>query len=287
MALTDSDKIKIIFNRLNGKSITDTTLALDEEPFTGFPKIMFSDVWIDSIPTTNPLASHTQYATGSTNTTVQKYHKTVMTPVTTNANNKSFKVGDSFKDFIPSEYSDGSYQWELWKKDVHGNYNTQIPFGINSWNFDPVNGILTFFGNLPSGIDNVSNPPAFTAYKYIGRKGSSSLIDALLNNGIGNPDNITIRLDSNSKFTLTDKFKQASLYAQNLSSNTAETKSEYLITHTLNTRKIVVTVYEKNDAEFSIVEVPWTTVGDNQILLNFNPPVLSGNYSVLVVGSYI
>src|SRR5690606_136716 len=129
---------KILFNKYIGlKSYTNGSLSFDEEPYTSSPQTMFSDVWIDSdkIPTINPLENHTQYSNGalhpSNNPIIKKWHKVVLKPVTTSKTNMSFRYGDVFKDIIPSEYGNGKYQYEVWKKDITGSYNVEIPFGLN------------------------------------------------------------------------------------------------------------------------------------------------------------
>lgn len=293
MAFTTEQKANILYNRIiGGKSYTNDTLSLDEEPFKGRDGVTFDNVWIDTIPSDNPLFSHISYSnTGATypeeNAIIKKWHKEPLKKVTTAAANKSFYYGDIFKDLIPSEFGNGKYQWQVWKKDINGSYTIEVPYGKNDWYFDPTNGVLTFLGDLPSGIDNGSNPPAITAYQYIGRKGSSNLLlGANASVSADSVDWITVHLNANSKIEITNKYKQAVYWSNNISSNPNEIKGTYIVTHGLLSRKLTVDVFEKLGNEFSKVEVPWTTSGENQIELNFSPFVKSGNFSIRITATY-
>lgn len=293
MAFTTEQKANILYNRLiGGKSYTDNNLSLDEEQFKGRDGVTFDNVWVDSIPEDNPLESHSLYSnTGATHPLedpiIKKWHKEPLKKVTTAAANRAFYYGDTFRDLIPSEFGNGKYQWQVWKKDVHGNYTVEVPYGQNNWYFDPTNGVLTFLGELPSGIDNGSNPPAITAYQYIGRKGSSNLLlGANASVSADSVDGITVFLNSNSKIEIKDKYKQAVYWSNNLSSTPSEIKSQYLVSHGLDSRQLSVDVYEKDGTEFSKVEVPWSTTSANQIVLNFSPNVRSDNFSLRIMATY-
>lgn len=288
MAFNFNDMAKILFNKIvGGKSYTNKNLSFDEEIYKSNNQILFENVWIDEIPADNPLENHTQYANGALYPTsdpiIKKWHKVQLKPVTTSKTNMSFRFGDTFKDIIPSEYGNGKYQWELWKKDITHSYNVKIPFGLNSWYFDKDSGILTFLGDsLPTGIDNDTNLPAITAYQYIGRKGSTSILAGA--NSASNVDNVTIELNGDDKIAIKDKYKSASYYTANLSGTASEVKATWTITHNLASKKVDVTVYENSSGE--IVMVPITVKNNSEVELNFNPTVQSDAYSVLVEASY-
>lgn len=290
MAFSINDMVKILFNRfVAGKSYTNSELSIDEEPFSGRSKLMFSDVWIDTIPTTNPLVNHNTYTTGAVHPgsgqqIVKKWHKLQLTPVTTSRNNKSFYYNTSFTNIIPSEYGDGSYQWELWKKDAGGNYNTKIPYGLYNWYFDPVNGVLHFLDSLPPGIDNNKNTPAITVYQYVGRSGSTSLLSS---SGNVSTDSITIDKDTSLQIQVAKRYRTKSYVANKLNSNGSLVANTYTITHSLSTKFIDVDLYDNTSGEYVKVVAPWKAINNSQVEVSFSPSVMSGNYSIKVTGNYI
>ena len=288
MPISDSQKTSILYNRIiAGKSYTASGLSTDEEPYTGRQPIKFTDVWVDEIPTSNPLINHNTYADGavhpSTNSVIKKYHKIQLKPVTTSKNNKSFYYNSSFGDIIQSEYGDGTYQWELWKKDASGNYTVKIPYGLYNWIFDPINGILTFLDTFPPGIDNYKNLPAVTVYQYIGRKGSTDLFNAT----IPAVDDDTIELDPSNKLQIRDRYKIKTYVAEKLNANSLLVSNVFTITHSLNSKFIDVNVYENISNQYVKVMVPWKAINNSQVELYFTPSVKSGDFTLRIDSAYL
>ena len=289
MPISDRDMTRIVYNRvIGGKSYTSTDLSLDEEPFNGRLPQMLKDVWVDDIPTKNPLSNNNDYDHGSTHPPsgiqiIKKWHKAVMKPVTTSSRNISFYIGEDFSDIIPSEYGDGSYQWQLWRKGGSGGYDIAVPFGMNSWHFDPVNGVLTFLEGFPQGIDNLYNPPAMTVYQYIGRKGSPSLFGG----GSSEVDGDTISIDSDDSIFISKEYRQKSYVKDSLDSNVSLSSNVYTITHGLNTKFLNVHIYEKDGLTYSPVFVPMDIINNSQVKLSFSEYVTSGDFAIKIVGSYL
>lgn len=288
MPISDSQKTAILYNRIiAGKSYTASGLSTDEERFTGRQPIKFEDVWVDTIPQQNPLTDHNKYKTGATHPAtspvIKKYHKIQLKPVTTSKNNKSFYYQNDFNDIIPSEYGDGTYQWELWKKDTVGNYTVKIPYGLYNWVFDPVNGILTFLDSFPPGIDNNKNLPAITVYQYIGTKGSTSLFT----NSIPAVDDDTIELNDSDELTIRNRFKIKTYVSEKLNANSTLVSNVFTITHGLNSKFLDVNIYEKNSSEYVKVNAPWKAINNSEIKVYFTPSVQSNNYSIRIDSSYL
>lgn len=287
MAFTLEQMVNILFKRVFGrKSYTNPNLSTDEEPFSGDIPVKFSDVWVDDIPVNNPLSNHITYGNNSVYPTsgqqiIKKYHKLQLKPVTASVSNKSFYYTDTFGDIIPSEYGDGKYQWELWRKDSNGSYNIKIPYNLNNWFLDPVNGVVTFLGEFPQGINNTTNPPAITVYQYTGRKGSASL----LSTSTSNYDDNTIGVDDSGKLTIKSKYKVSSYTSDKLNSNANLISNTFTITHNLSTKYIDVVVHEKQiDGAYQLVMVPYKVLNNSQVQLSFSPNVKSSDYSINITG---
>lgn len=288
MAISDSQKTSILYNRvIAGKSYTASGLSTDEERFTGRQPVRFEDVWVDEIPTTNPLTDHNTYATGATHpasdATIKKYHKIQLQPVSVSKNNKSFYYNNSFGDIIPSEYGDGTYQWELWKKDSSGNYTVKIPYGLYNWVFDPVNGILTFLDSFPPGIDNKKNLPAVTAYQYIGTKGSKGLFNAT----IPAVDDETIELDDSNQLQIRKRYQVKSYLSEKLNANSSLVSNVFTITHGLGSKFVDVNIYEKNGTGYVKVHAPWEATNNSEVVVYFSPSVKSSDYTIRIDSSYL
>lgn len=73
--------------------------------------------------------------------------------------------GSQIKDIIPFNYYEEYYNYVLKTSD-----GTRIPFGVGDWNVDTYSGILTFYGELPEGVDHDS-PPTLSFYQYVGGNG--------------------------------------------------------------------------------------------------------------------
>ncbi len=73
--------------------------------------------------------------------------------------------GNQIKDIIPFNYYEEYYNYVL--KTAEG---VRIPFGVGDWTIDTYSGIVTFYGELPDGVDH-NNPPKLSFYQYIGGNG--------------------------------------------------------------------------------------------------------------------
>lgn len=287
--LSLAQKINILYNKLIGnKSYTKDGLSFDEEQFKSRPNVLLEDVWIDKIPVNNPLSSHITHSTTgaihpSSNPIIYKYHKFPLIPVTTNSQNTSFYHAD-VKNIIHSEYGNGGYQYQLWRKDTNGNYTIEIPFGYNSWYFDNVSGILNFVNELPNGISN-NNPPAITCYKYIGRFGDSNNFGSA---GLtsDNVDNITIEINDNDELQIINKYRNASFYRDSLSNDVNEVDGEWVINHSLNSTKVTATFYRNYGSVRVPIVAPYEVIDSLNIRVYFTPTVRSGDFSVRVTASY-
>lgn len=288
MPITDSQKTSIVYNRIiAGKSYTASDLSTDEEQFSGRQPVKFEDVWIDSIPKTNPLINHNSYVNGAlhpiANPIIKKYHKIQLKPVTASKNNKSFYYDFNFNNIIPSEYGDGTYQWELWKKDAVGNYTVKIPYGLYNWIFDPVNGVLTFLDSFPPGIDNYKNMPAVTVYQYIGRTGSIDLFNAT----IPAVDDSTIELDDSNKLQINNRYKVKSYMSQKLNANSNMVSNVFKITHNLNSKFLNVNLYENVLNDYVQIMAPWKAINNSEIEVYFTPSVKSSDFAIRIDATYL
>lgn len=73
--------------------------------------------------------------------------------------------GEQIKNIVPFNYYEEYYNYVL--KTLDG---TRIPFGVGDWTVDTYSGIVTFYGELPDGVDH-SNPPLLSFYQYVGGNG--------------------------------------------------------------------------------------------------------------------
>lgn len=73
--------------------------------------------------------------------------------------------GNQIKDIIPFNYHEEYYNYVL--KTSTG---IKIPFGVGDWTVDTYSGIVTFYGELPEGVDH-DNPPLLSFYQYVGGNG--------------------------------------------------------------------------------------------------------------------
>jgi hypothetical protein len=289
MSLTILQKVNILFNRVIGnKSYTNDNLTFDEEQFHGREGIFLKDIWIDNVPVVNPLVSHVRYPLNggiypTENPIIYKYHKAVLAPVTTSRTNTSFYL-EGLQNIIPSEYGDGTYQYQVWRKDVNGDYTINVPFGYNSWYFDNVTGILNFVNELPNGI-SATNPPAITCYKYVGRVGDPNSFGG---GGLSadNVDNVTIEINSDNELQIKNKFKISSFYSESLSNNLEEVSNTWVITHNLGSIKTSAEFFKNDGSKKIRVNVPYEVTNNSVVTVFFNPAVRSGDFSVRITASY-
>ena len=73
--------------------------------------------------------------------------------------------GNQIKDIIPFNYYEEYYNYILKTAD-----GKRIPFGVGDWNVDTYSGIVTFYGELPDGVDH-EHPPLISFYQYVGGNG--------------------------------------------------------------------------------------------------------------------
>lgn len=73
--------------------------------------------------------------------------------------------GNQIKDIIPFNYFEEYYNYVLKTED-----GKRIPFGVGDWNVDTYSGIVTFYGELPDGVDH-EHPPLISFYQYVGGNG--------------------------------------------------------------------------------------------------------------------
>lgn len=86
---------------------------------------------------------------------------------------KSFKLvyidgenkGEQIRNIIPFNYALDTYNYYLTTKD-----GRRIYFGVGDWQLDTFSGILTFYGDVPEGV-NHDNPPVISFYQYTGGMG--------------------------------------------------------------------------------------------------------------------
>lgn len=283
MAITITQMAKILYNRfIGGKSFTNEELSLDEEPFKGRMGVMFENVWIDDVPKSNPLKSHTLYQSdtyypSSGQQIIKKYHKQVLQPVTTSKTNKSFYISSEFLNAIPSEYGDGSYQWELWKKDSNGNYTVKVPFGLYNWYFDSVNGVLIFLGDFPPGINTEHLLPAITCYQYVGRLGSSNV----LSSASVTVDDISLK-NVDGVISVKGKYKTVGYSANTLNANVNLVSDTFVIHHGLGVKNVDVNIFD--NVTSARVRCYVKPLNNSEVQLGFSPNVTAGNFSVYVDG---
>lgn len=161
MGLSSEQKLSKIFKKSFGKGETLLSRKFFEEPLSSQDNIIPEQIWTNAsfIPQSAPdLINEEQQG-------VVKYYELLELEHITGSNNLSY-FSLELKDTIPFNYGDGSYNYKLFKNDGI----TRIYFGEGDWVLDTAGGLLTFYGELPNGIDS-SNPPKISFYKYIGNKG--------------------------------------------------------------------------------------------------------------------
>ncbi len=285
--LSDTQKINILWKKfIAGKSYTADELSFDEESIKSKNNNIFKNVWIDDIPDTNPLSDHSLYSNlqeypfDDSQKTLKKYHKVVLEPARGNNSNKAFK--SNIDDIVPSEYGDGKYQWQLWKKDTSGEYTLPVPYGLKGWYFDKDSGVLFFPNGFPDGINNTNLKPAMTFYKYIGRKGSSSLLGGGTGGDNVQVDNESIEV-SVGKLAIKGKYKTVGYYANTLNSNANLSSNTFVITHNLNTKYVTISVYENSGLKRK-VHFQETLTSNIAVTLSSSSNVRAGDYQVTIIG---
>lgn len=73
--------------------------------------------------------------------------------------------GEQIKNIVPFNYYEEYYNFVLKTSD-----GIKIPFGVGDWTVDTYSGVVTFYGELPDGVDH-NNPPLLSFYQYVGGNG--------------------------------------------------------------------------------------------------------------------
>lgn len=99
-----------------------------------------------------------------------KYYEDYELTAIDNGTDNSFKLVDKdtkeiIKNIIPFNYCSDVYNYSL--KTSAGK---KIYFGVGDWVLDIYSGVLTFYGDVPPGVDH-TNPPTISFYQYIGGTG--------------------------------------------------------------------------------------------------------------------
>jgi hypothetical protein len=164
MALTASQIASRLFKKSVGAGETLVSKQFFQEAYLGRDLVYSNQIWSQSdlIPTTAPVLSH-----GATQGVVRYFEKQAL--IHAPGSNSLSYYSPNLVDSIPFNYSNGSYNYKLYKSDG----NTLIAFGEGDWLVDNTAGLLTFYGTLPSGV-SLSFPPKITFYKYVGTKGFSA-----------------------------------------------------------------------------------------------------------------
>ncbi len=160
-----------LFYKSLGKGYTDNgdPFYSQDPSVDGFTHVTPNQIWkeANSIPESSPFGTPnaTDMSTydASVSGVVQYKHNLELISKTL--------LGDSafyhpdLKDSIPFNTGDGSYNYYLTKQS-----GDSIAFGQGDWIIDNDQGLLTFYGTLPTGVDS-ANPPKVSFYRYVGVKG--------------------------------------------------------------------------------------------------------------------
>lgn len=83
---------------------------------------------------------------------------------------KSFQLidsdGNKVTNIIPYNYYKNYYIYHIYRSTD----GLEIPYGVGNWVLDNASGVLTFYGDLPEGV-NQENPPLITCFQYTGGTG--------------------------------------------------------------------------------------------------------------------
>lgn len=200
MALTPEQESSRLFKKSLGAGETLLSRQFFEEPVLGGISINPEQIWTDGdlIPNTAPALTNNQEQG------VVKYIQLLELQHISGSDDKAY-FSVNLKDAIPFNYGDGSYNYDLFKNDGV----TRINFGEGDWLVDTSAGLLTFYAdNLPSNVSAV-NPPKISFYKYIGKKGLSS-VGATAGDGLSKTDNTlniltnpdSVEINSNNQVSL-------------------------------------------------------------------------------------
>ena len=187
------DKINRLFKTAVGVAETSTSRAIFEEPFSTYTSVFPSHIWgyADKIPGwENPndpnleiirqLKDFETYDITIDDATqmslVRRHNKLDLTPIK-GTQGKSYLIerpadrgGEgNIGSIISPLFGDSStYMYELYRQD-----GSQIAYGNGDWLVDHGKGVITFYADLPDGV-NEDLPPSFSCFQYIGQMGIPS-----------------------------------------------------------------------------------------------------------------
>ena len=182
MALTASQESNKIFKHYLGASDSKEKREFFEEPIASSFTITPSQLWTygDKVPTgqgaidagipalDNGGVYSWQKSESEVIPIVKRYKDYAFSAIDAGTDNAFVLVGtdgQNLQHIIPFNFSDDSYNYTL--KTSTGK---KVPFGVGNWVFDTFSGVLTFYGQTPSGIDH-EHPPLFSFFQYVGDLG--------------------------------------------------------------------------------------------------------------------
>jgi len=160
MALTDSQKVDILWKSLQKRATSSTAKAFYEEANYSVSSVMGSQIWsqAEQIPTP---------AVASSSAVISYHASVLLSEDVTVTGQKSFKT--PLTDWIHPSI-DGSYQVRVYQNNGSGGLGAEVPpTDTSDWVFDYNSGTLTFFGTNTSHV----KPYLIKGWRYIGLKGVS------------------------------------------------------------------------------------------------------------------
>ncbi|MFW6377177.1 MAG: hypothetical protein ACOCZ5_00890 [bacterium] len=284
----------------------------------GYPRVITGQIWTqdkqipESSPFGSPNSTDMSDYDGSISGVVQYKHNVELISKTLLGDNAFYSP--ELKDAIPFNTGDGTYNYAISKQS-----GDSIPFGSGDWIIDIDQGLLTFNGDVPGGVDS-TNPPRVSFYKYIGNKGLGTLdasgtshsqfqIDTdasgvILENDDGNLnirredgslgnirahsiDVSTLKLDNKNGIL---EAVDGSVYATSVQSLKSReltiygdgTTTDFNLNHGLNTMNHNVTLYDASTHEEIYADI---IRGSSNSVVEFNTAPESGqNYDAVIMG---
>ena len=165
MALTDTQKVDILWKSLQKRAASSTLKAFYEEANYSVASIMASQIWSQADQITTPAVAVTSG--------VISYHASVlMTEDVTVSGQKSYTT--VLKDWIHPSI-DTTYQVRVYQNNA-GSPGAEVPPTDTSvWVFDYNSGTLTFFGTNTSH----TKPYFIKGWRYVGNKGIATSVATL------------------------------------------------------------------------------------------------------------
>ena len=181
--LNNEEKSSLLYKHYLGVGESRITRDFFEESLKSNPRIQPDSLWTygDLIPGENATKESIDSIRNLKNgeiykveikeskfVDVVKYHENVQLTKIDDGTDNSFliKVDDKIvKNIIPFNFFEDLYVYNLTTAD-----GTTIYFGAGDWIVDTYSGTLTFYGQLPEGVDH-NNPPRLSFYEYMGGNG--------------------------------------------------------------------------------------------------------------------